>query len=471
MAAYYKVDVVLNSQAVQVGLPSPQSVRVTLPLRGPKGLQGVQGEVGPVGPVGPQGEQGIQGEVGPAGTTDYTQLQNVPATFPPSAHTHTPSEVGLGNVANAAQVTAVTGTAPIVSSGGTTPAISISAATTAAAGSMSAADKLKLDGIAAGAEVNVNADWNASSGDAQIINKPTLGGAAALNVGTTAGTVAAGNDSRFADAAALTTGTLADARLSTNVPLKDAANTFTQNQTLDGTNNVAPNQTAASGASIMTRALVDARTLPLSVAPGYVGFWSHFNGGNMTSTPAGGILTQALNIRCNTNNTANLVAKYIQRDMLPVALGYQAAASLNWSHNLEFGALIHAAQGTANGDIYIYFGGSSSFVSGQNTLRHVGFRISGSSIYATHADGTTYTEAGSAAVIQGGNGAPHWLHISSNNGNVVWTVDGTQLATTSSGPTGTGGGSTGSFITSSETGAVAGFAYVDIWQLFCRRNP
>ena len=32
----------------------------------------------------------------------------------------------------------------------------------------------KLAGIAAGAEVNVNADWNASSGDAQILNKPTI---------------------------------------------------------------------------------------------------------------------------------------------------------------------------------------------------------------------------------------------------------------------------------------------------------
>lgn len=48
-------------------------------------------------------------------------------------------------------VTSVTGTAPIVSSGGTTPAISISAATTSTAGSMSAADKTKLDGIAASA--------------------------------------------------------------------------------------------------------------------------------------------------------------------------------------------------------------------------------------------------------------------------------------------------------------------------------
>lgn len=34
--------------------------------------------------------------------------------------------------------------------------------------------KTKLDGIEDGAEVNVNADWNATSGDAQILNKPTI---------------------------------------------------------------------------------------------------------------------------------------------------------------------------------------------------------------------------------------------------------------------------------------------------------
>ena len=34
--------------------------------------------------------------------------------------------------------------------------------------------KTKLDGIAAGAEVNVNADWNSSSGDSEILNKPTI---------------------------------------------------------------------------------------------------------------------------------------------------------------------------------------------------------------------------------------------------------------------------------------------------------
>jgi hypothetical protein len=113
------------------------------------------------------------------------------------------------------------------------------------AGLFAPEDFTKLSGIAANAEVNVNADWNAGSGDAQILNKPTLGtaaatastdyapaaqgvtngnshdhnggdgaqiaysnlsglpslgGAAALSVGTTAGTVAAGDDSRLSDA-------------------------------------------------------------------------------------------------------------------------------------------------------------------------------------------------------------------------------------------------------------------------------
>ena len=50
-------------------------------------------------------------------------------------------------------------------------------ATQSASGLMSAADKTKLDGIATGAtktDAPVNADWNATSGLAQILNKPTI---------------------------------------------------------------------------------------------------------------------------------------------------------------------------------------------------------------------------------------------------------------------------------------------------------
>lgn len=47
-------------------------------------------------------------------------------------------------------------------------------ATTSVSGLMSSTDKTKLDGIATGAEVNVQSDWNATTGDAFIQNKPTL---------------------------------------------------------------------------------------------------------------------------------------------------------------------------------------------------------------------------------------------------------------------------------------------------------
>lgn len=50
--------------------------------------------------------------------------------------------------------------------------VTVPLATTSADGAMSAADKTKLNGIAEGAEVNVQADWNATSGDALIKNKP-----------------------------------------------------------------------------------------------------------------------------------------------------------------------------------------------------------------------------------------------------------------------------------------------------------
>ena len=63
---------------------------------------------------------------------------------------------------------------------------SLGNATKSSDGLMSAADKTKLDGIATGAEANVQANWteaNATS-DAYIRNKPTLGDAAAKGVDT-----------------------------------------------------------------------------------------------------------------------------------------------------------------------------------------------------------------------------------------------------------------------------------------------
>ena len=48
-------------------------------------------------------------------------------------------------------------------------------------------DITRLSGVAAGAEVNVNADWNSSSGDSQILNKPTLTSGTVTSVATGTG--------------------------------------------------------------------------------------------------------------------------------------------------------------------------------------------------------------------------------------------------------------------------------------------
>jgi hypothetical protein len=84
----------------------------------------------------------------------------------------------------------------------------------------------------------VNADWNAATGIAQILNKPSL---------ATVATSGSASD--------LSTGTLADARLSSNVPLINAGNSFTAGQTI----------TAAANTSALTASysVTGANTTPL----------------------------------------------------------------------------------------------------------------------------------------------------------------------------------------------------------------
>jgi len=106
------------------GAAGPQGPAGATGPQGPKGDTGDQGPTGPTGPAGATGPQGPQGPQGPAGADGATGPQG-------------PAGV-------------VTATAPITYDAGT-QTVAISAATTSAAGSMSSADKAKLDGIASGA--------------------------------------------------------------------------------------------------------------------------------------------------------------------------------------------------------------------------------------------------------------------------------------------------------------------------------
>lgn len=123
---------------------------------------------------------GLVGPEGPPGTTLWSGITDKPSTFTPSSHAHAPADV--------------TGTAVVTNDSRLSDARQLA----------DGADKTKLDGIAAGAEVNVSADWSSGAGDSQILNKPTLGTAAAKNVPATGDAssteVVYGTDTRLTNA-------------------------------------------------------------------------------------------------------------------------------------------------------------------------------------------------------------------------------------------------------------------------------
>lgn len=166
------IDVTVTDQNVQVST-SGQTVNASV-----SGGVGPAGPAGATGPAGAAGATGPQGPAGPAGATTWAGITDKPATFPPSGHAHgSITSDGLigGNTTSGRFVTTDDGGALTTSS--------------------------------------------ASTGRTLL----QLGGAATLNVGTAAGTVAAGNDSRLSDARTptahahaasdITSGTLPEARL------------------------------------------------------------------------------------------------------------------------------------------------------------------------------------------------------------------------------------------------------------------
>lgn len=172
---------------------------------GSQGIQGIQGVKGDTGATGAKGDTGNTGATGngiasvvltsgnhAAGTTDTYTITFTDATT---------TTFGVYNGANGTGAVAnVTGTLPIVSTGGNNPAISINAATTSAAGSMSASDKTKLDGIATGATANTGTVTSVIAGTGLSGGTINTSGTIAVNYGTTGTTACVGNDTRLSDA-------------------------------------------------------------------------------------------------------------------------------------------------------------------------------------------------------------------------------------------------------------------------------
>lgn len=175
--------------------------------QGPVGPKGEQGEPGPKGEPGadgapgiqgPKGDPGQKGEKGDPGSDASVTKQNVESvltgditshnhdsryisksntsTYTPTTDYHPATKKYVDDTVAAVDVTEqISGKADktYVDSKLDTKVDKVSGKQLSA-NDYTNEDKTKLAGIAAGAEVNVNADWNAESGDAQILNKPTI---------------------------------------------------------------------------------------------------------------------------------------------------------------------------------------------------------------------------------------------------------------------------------------------------------
>lgn len=175
--------------------------------QGPVGPKGEQGEPGPKGEPGangapgaqgPKGGPGEKGEKGDPGSDASVTKQNVEAvlTGDITSHNHDSRYISKSNTSTYTPtadyhpatkkyvddtVAAVDVTEQISGKADTTYvnaelAKKVDAVTgkQLSTNDYTTAEKNKLAGIATGAQVNVKSDWNATSGDAQILNKPTI---------------------------------------------------------------------------------------------------------------------------------------------------------------------------------------------------------------------------------------------------------------------------------------------------------
>jgi hypothetical protein len=239
------------------------------------------------------------------------------------------------------------------------------------------------------------------------------------------------------------------------LPLLETANTFTQNQTLDGTNNTAPNQTAASGSSVMTRDLVDARAF--FQQPWVTFSLTNFSGTgtfNTTGTANGGTVTfpnSALMLQlATTSTTDSTAAAWIDR-MLAAGIPHPASGAnvvLDFDKpsclSFAFGVSLSGAANPRAGEFYFNIGQSRSVdAAGSMVRKGFGWLVQDETITAQVHNGTSASNVGTTTSYLAAttDRSVLWLSVyNAGGGNVFFYVNGTQIASTTSGPTGTSTG-------------------------------
>lgn len=310
-----------------------------------------------------------------------------------------------------------------------------------------ATEQTKLAGIAAGAEVNVNADWSSVAGDSQILNKPTLGDAAAKNTGTSAGTVAAGDDSRITGAAQ---------KASNLSDLASAATAFGNIKQAATTSATGVVRLAAQADAALPTS--DTLTVSPAVARDILGgnylrfitplFWT----GVATGTGAFSNLTSYANIA--TGATAASVAAGAVRNMQWSA--GQAQNTIDWTKAVSWGvrASIGGTQ-AANTVIRVTIGKSGApAAAGALSVRGFGFEIRNQSLWAVVHDGTTLVETDLSTTVA--TGVIFTLYAAKTTAGVcAFYYNGALVGTVSGGPSSSTTSACNFFIEAVNTGSSA----------------
>ena len=261
-----------------------------------------------------------------------------------------------------------------------------------------------------------------------------------------------------------TTRTLTVPNASGTLPLLEAANTFTQNQTLDGTNNTAPNQTAASDSSLMTRSLVDARTAEylfcergfFIISPLQGAFTNAGSGSGALSSANGGF-------RIATGATASSSSLYRANPGGQTRFGRtNSAAGIQWSRRVTFGwtTLIDLR---ANGTLRLQFGRLFNQATIAD-LSNFGIGLiwdgSAGTITAEVHDGTTRS-TGSCGTFLTNQTILQSIRMVSSGGTLTVYIDDSLAGTVSGAPTTDSGATLNNIHLSIENGAATTNYFAD----------
>jgi hypothetical protein len=247
------------------------------------------------------------------------------------------------------------------------------------------------------------------------------------------------------------------------------ANTLTENLTLNGTNNVMPNQTTAdSGSSIMTRDLMQTRFLdwqlsnvfPVSTIPSAWSVSAVGTGARGTNTNSLDILTGA------TANSSYAVANRPNGLLWYTRPGSATSTTtLEWSQAVRVDFMMWVVSASTNSIFRFLIGANTTAAVADLDRRGVGIRLENLALKLHVHDGTTATTSSTLSTLSTNTSYSLSIRKAAESGTVELFLNGSSVGSTTGGPSTNSGGSADGFVASILNGIDASSARVTLQKI------